>query len=77
MLKKQIKRELVEVLDKEIEKQMEKIILDIKNYGGVSSDLKSELIARIELLIRFNHDETFRKGLTSYLWSKSKGADRG
>ena len=64
-------------MNKEIKKQMDKIILEIENYEGVSSDLKSELISRIELLIRFNHDETFREGLTSYLWSKSKGVDRG
>ena len=64
-------------MNKEIKKQMDKIILEIENYEGVSSDLKSELTSRIELLIRFNHDETFREGLTSYLWSKSKGVDRG
>jgi hypothetical protein len=64
-------------MNKEIKKQMDKIILEIKNYEGVSSDLKSELISRVELLIRFNHDETFREGLTSYLWSKSKGVDHG
>lgn len=63
-------------MNKEIKKQMDRIILEIKNYEGVSSDLKSELISRVELLIRFNHDEEFRRGLTSYMWDKTRNGRR-
>ena len=60
-------QELVDVMKDQTEKKMNELIYEIESIDGISDDDKAEFIARLQLIIRYAHDEVFRENLQGYI----------